>query len=375
MLEIAIGDAYGACFEGAVPIFVQRNNEADDMTYTNHPRKLRKRPEDYNPSLVPTGGYTDDTQMAIAIAEAMIDDDDWTKESLADRFVHCFHRDERRGYTPYFLHVLLNSRNGREMMSKINGKSTKSGGAMRAGPIGLYPDKETVVRRARIQAAITHNSWQGQNSAVCAALMTHYFYYDLGPKAELCDWLRDEYFADTLHSDDPFEADGEYVQCWKPGRRVRVHGWDCIEAAIYAIESSDSLSKILWQCVAYTGDVDTVAAIAMGPASVSKEIEQDLPDTLIEGLENRKYGRDYLRALDSKLLALFPRPTKETANAVEGREEVQGSVQAEGAWADDGLATAGDEGALLGLDSGAGDSFDDPLEDVRDSGSPEESGE
>ena len=359
MLEIAIGDAYGACFEGAVPTFVERNNEADDMTYTNHPRKLRKRPEDYNPSLVPTGGYTDDTQMAIAIAEAMIGDDDWTKESLADRFVHCFHRDERRGYTPYFLHVLLNSRNGREMMSKINGKSTKSGGAMRAGPIGLYPDMETVVRRARIQAAITHNSWQGQNSAVCAALMTHYFYYDIGPKDELCDWLRDEYFADTLHSDELFEADGEMVQCWKPGRRVRAHGWDCIEAAIYAIESSNSLSKILWQCVAYTGDVDTVAAIAMGPASLSKEIDQDLPQNLIDGLENRKYGRDYLRALDSKLLALFPRPTKEAVHAVEGREAIQGAVQAEDARSDDGLDFAGDEGALLDIDLWTGDSGDD----------------
>lgn len=403
MLEIAVGDAYGAGFEGCDAKFVAPNN---DLYYVNHPRKLRKNPESYQPSLVKAGCYTDDTQMAIAVAEAMLDENEpWTKTSLADRFVRVFHRDERRGYTPYFLHVLLNSNNGRELLSKIDGKSTKSGGAMRAGPCGLYPDFEDVVRHARAQAAITHNSWLGQNSAVGAALMVHYFYYDLGPKDELCGWLRDNYFADTLHSPHPFEADGEHVHCWAPGRRVRVHAWDVLEAAIYAIEEHDSLSEILAQCVAYTGDVDTVAAIAMGPASLSREVEQDLPEHLIEGLENRKYGRDFLRDLDSKLFAAFPRP--EVARGVVeadvpasddrldhspdlvsglvdlewpeevdgdgvGLEDLQGDVQAESSRSDDGLATAGPEGSVLGVDLGPGPAERCPLEDGGHLGGAEE---
>jgi ADP-ribosylglycohydrolase len=311
MLEIGVGDAYGGCFEGCDRQFVERNN---DLLYTDHPRKLRKRPEDYQPSLVPPGAYTDDTQMAIAVAEAMLDPNEtWTKESLADRFVEVFQRDQRRGYTPYFLHVLMNSRTGAELLSKINGRSTKSGGAMRAGPIGLYEDKRDVVNRAARQASVTHDSWLGKNSAVGAALMTHYFYHDLGPKKDLVQWLRDEYFAEMVHCPNPFEVDGEVVDPWVPGRRVRVHAWDCMEAAIYAIEEHDSLSAILQQCVAYTGDVDTVAAIAMGPASCSKEIEQDLSDDLIDNFENRKYGRDYLRRLDVELFKRFPK--KETEDA------------------------------------------------------------
>lgn len=316
LLDIGLGDAYGACFEGADRSFVERNNEREDMTYTNHPRKLRKRPNDYNPGLVPPGGYTDDTQMSLAIAEAMLDENEpWTKESIADRFVEVFHRDERRGYTTYFLNVLLNSQNGQEMMSKINGKSTKSGAAMRAGVLGLYSDFQEVVEKAKIQATVTHDSWIGQHSAVGAALMTHYFYHNIGPTYELCGWLRDNYFADLLHSPHPFEVDDEVVECWSPSfhKKVRVHGWDCLEAAIHAIENHDNMADILWQCVAYTGDVDTVAAIAMGPASCSKEIKQNLPQQLYEGLERGAYGYNYLRQLDEQLFAKFPVTTEESA--------------------------------------------------------------
>lgn len=55
----------------------------------------------------------------------------------------------------------------------------------------------------------------------------------------------------------------------------------------------------------YGGDVDTVAAIAMGPASCSREIIRDLSQELIEGLEDGKYGRRYIQELDGKLMAKF----------------------------------------------------------------------
>jgi ADP-ribosyl-[dinitrogen reductase] hydrolase len=307
MLEIGVGDAYGGGFEATDKKWVDGNN---DLQYVNHPRKLRKNPESYNPSLVQPGHYTDDTQMAIAVAEAMLDDEEpWTRESLADRFLSVFQRDERRGYTTYFLNVLLNSRDGIEMLSKIGGTSTKSGAAMRSGPLGLLPNFREIVDKAHKQAAVTHNSWLGKNSAVGAALMVHYFYYNLGPKDEMCGWLKDQYFGDTIHTPEPFAVDDEVVDCWCPdsGRKVRVDAWDCLEAAIYAIEMHDSMSDILKQCIAFTGDVDTVAAIAMGPASLSKDIKQDIPQHLIDDLENRKYGRDYLLLLDRKLFEKYPR--------------------------------------------------------------------
>ena len=303
-LEMAIGDAYGACFEGCDSTHVSRNN---DLVYEIHIRHLEKHPEDAMPSVVPRGYYTDDTQMSIANAEMMLEDNEKTVENFADKYVEVFNRNERRGYTTYFLNVLMNSSSGREMLARIDGKSTKSGGFMRATPFGLYPKIEDVIESADIQARVTHDSWIGRNSSIGAALMTHYFYYDLGPRHELSGWLRDQHFGDRLHSPHPFQADGGWVQCWAPGRRVGVHGWDCLEASIYAIEEHDNMADILHQCVEYTGDVDTVAAVAMAAASCSKDIEQNLPDILVEKLENGSYGKDFLVSLDEKLKEKYRR--------------------------------------------------------------------
>ncbi len=304
ILEAAVGDSYGACHECTNPEFIAENNK---LEYVKHPR-LRGQPGTYDP--VSTGYYTDDTQMSIALAEAMLDDDFvWNKEEIADKFVWTFKRNKRKGYTPYFLNVLLNSEDGKGMLSRINGRSDKSGAFMRGAPIGLYREFDEVVAKSKEQAAVTHNSWVGKNSAVGAALMTHYFYYDLGPKDDLIPWLRDNWFGDSLMTPKVYEVDGQPLQCWHPSenRRVRVHGWDCLHAALYAIDAHDNMADILKQCVAYGGDTDTVATVAMAAASCSSQIEQNLPRHLVENLEDGTYGASYLRILDQNLLERFPR--------------------------------------------------------------------
>lgn len=75
-----------------------------------------------------------------------------------------------------------------------------------------------------------------------------------------------------------------------------------VRAAITAVMRNDSMSKLLQDCIAFTGDVDTVAAIALAAGSCSEEITQDLPDHLIATLENNSYGKDYLINLDKQLM-------------------------------------------------------------------------
>ncbi|MEM6530129.1 MAG: ADP-ribosylglycohydrolase family protein, partial [Chloroflexota bacterium] len=74
-------------------------------------------------------------------------------------------------------------------------------------------------------------------------------------------------------------------------------------AAITAVERNTSMSALLKDCIAFTGDVDTVATIALAAAAHSNEYIQDLPQHLIVTLENKAYGYDYLRDLDTKLMA------------------------------------------------------------------------
>lgn len=78
-----------------------------------------------------------------------------------------------------------------------------------------------------------------------------------------------------------------------------------VKAAITAIHQHDSLSAMLRACLDYSGDVDTVATIALGAASCCPDVAHDLPQALIDGLENVNYGRDYLVELDAQMATLI----------------------------------------------------------------------
>ena len=63
------------------------------------------------------------------------------------------------------------------------------------------------------------------------------------------------------------------------------------------------MSLLLKDCIAFSGDVDTVATIALAAASCCAEIKQDIPKSLIEGLENGPFGKDFIIELDARLLS------------------------------------------------------------------------
>jgi hypothetical protein len=62
------------------------------------------------------------------------------------------------------------------------------------------------------------------------------------------------------------------------------------------------MTSLLHQCVAYTGDVDTVATIALAVAARTSSVAKDLPAPLYDDLEDGSYGRTYLADLDRRLL-------------------------------------------------------------------------
>jgi ADP-ribosyl-[dinitrogen reductase] hydrolase len=283
ILEAAIGDALGACFEWGV--------EGEELAKNNdlHYRMIQ-------PGLIKPGCYTDDTQMMIALTEAIVEDDPWTKESLAERFVRAFRRDERRGYTGVFFQILINTDSGKELLTKINGSSDKSGAAMRAGPVGLFPTVDEVWNKSLIQSSVTHNSPGGFLSGFMSALMVHYFAYEIGSKEEIDIWINEQLLKYI-----PLDI---YTGDWEGGR-VSTNGVCCVRAAKTAIKQNRTLSQILQQCISYGGDTDTIACIALAAASMSKTIKNDLPQRLYDGLENGKYGKDFLIDLDSRLLAKF----------------------------------------------------------------------
>ena len=264
LFEMAIADAYGAGFEYAPKDFVAKHNDLGGFVV--HPKHRQT-----------AGTYTDDTQMALAIAEMITERRPWTRETLAQKFVDVFKRDPRSGYSQRFYWFLREVRDGREFLARIDPRSEKSGAAMRSPPLGLYPAIGTVLELAELNARLTHATGPGIASAQAAALLAHYLRHDLGPPDKIGRFL---------------EQQVPYRYAWsKPWRGgIGPSGLEAVHAAAYVIARSTSLAELLQRAVALTGDVDTVAAMALAAASTSPHFLHNLPRVLAQNLEGGPYG-------------------------------------------------------------------------------------
>lgn len=279
ILHAAIGDAYGAGFEFAPADLIASENLL--TTY---------RPHLIYPEIC--GRYTDDTQMALAICELILSGDEWTPERIADSFVQTFKRDPRRGYSSRLYEILMQVNSGKELVASIRNNSDRNGAAMRAFPIGLYPDVEEVLEKADMQARITHDTEVARTSAKAVALMAHGLYHGKAAPEELGTFVESH-------------LPGDWSQNWNT--EVTMLATDAVLAALTLIRTCSSLSEMLQKGIAFGGDVDTVGAITLGCASLSPEIKMDLPDWMNSNLENGAFGQDYLVSIDMQLFSKYPR--------------------------------------------------------------------
>jgi len=279
LVELAIGDAYAAAFE-FVDWELTRDHQLGD--YARHPRHERE-----------PGRYTDDTQMSIAVAELIVSRAPFTRENLADCFVQAFQRDQRTGYARGFYEFLTGVKDGADFLARIRPSSDKNGGAMRAVPVGVFARVEEVVEKSALQARLTHDTPEGATAAVAVSLMSHFFLYRLGARQELPAFLAS------------FALGPNWAEPWSG--TVDVKGYSATRAALRLVLEHDQLSAIIEHAVRFGGDTDTVAAIALGVASCCPEIQNDLPQRLLMGLESGTYGREFLRDLDLQLLSLVHR--------------------------------------------------------------------
>jgi ADP-ribosylglycohydrolase len=286
LVELAVGDAYGAGREFADPQLVEATN--DGVTYLQHPLHKGLRP----------GRYTDDTQMSIGLSEFLLAKQPTTYVMLARYFVWAFKRDPRVGYSQRFYEFLVKVKNGTDFVQNLVPVSDKSGGAMRAAPCGLMSTIEEAVDLATWQAALTHASRDGLAAAQAAAALVWACRHgcDTGYLgAFLCDVVPGHGW------DTPWEGP------------VSSAGLPVVKAALAAVMDNTSMLAALKQSIAYTGDVDTVGALAMAAASVHPAYQQDLPQVLYDGLEKGEYGRKYLEHLDEALMQRFPLVSEESS--------------------------------------------------------------
>ncbi len=280
LVQMAIADAYGASFEFQDQDFV-------DVYNTGNSYEVSRRGLD-------KGAYTDDTQMSLALAELLLEKEKWSRFDIAGKFLEVFKRDPRTGYASGFYRFLQRTHSAETFLATIHQDSTKSGAAMRAAPLGVIADVDEVIGKSYLQASVTHNTQEGLTSATATALTSYYFYHDVGDKADLPKFLS-------------CFVSGDWFNPWCGV--VSVEGMDCIKAALTAIQQSSTLTELLVNCVAFRGDTDTVAAIALGIVNTSSQFEHDLSPTLFHGLENKEYGHDYLLDTDKRLYNQYSQST------------------------------------------------------------------
>jgi len=276
-LGFAIGDALGATVEFLTPGEIAAQYGVHE--HITGGGWLRLKP----------GQITDDTQMSLAVAEALLKNPHPSALEWAEHFVSAFHRDRREGYAQRFYDFLLTVRDGSDFLARIKPHSDKSGAAMRTLPVGFLETPEAVLEVAAEQARLTHDTPDGIRSAQAAALSAHYLLRRLGPKAELEQYLEKR-------------IGGPWCN-WRGS--VGSAGMDSVRAALTSFARHQSMRAMLHECIAWTGDVDTVAALALGLAACCADVEQDLPQVLLDTLENGAFGSDYVKQLDRRLRERF----------------------------------------------------------------------
>jgi len=277
LAELIIGDAYGQGFEFANREWLHSHNKVEGYVRHHNARQY-------------LGRFSGSAQMALGIAQMMIEGQYWTPLNIAEAFLHQFRRNRRYGMEKYIYNKLAESADASEFLKICDPIKAGSSFCIRACPIGLYPDLQTVINNAKMQTQVTHSGKSNTMAGIAAALLVHYALYR--PEC-----LSLYHFLTHLFP-------GVLILPWHQKRPVIGDGVEVVSAAVTAFHRNDSMKELLWDCVDIGGYPTRVAAIALAAGSVSAEYRQDLPESFYKGLEADEIG--HIAGLDRELMKIVP---------------------------------------------------------------------
>ncbi len=293
----AIGDAIGAPFEGLT----------DDLIYHSFglARDIVKHPP------VEQLTYTDDTQMMIGVAEALLEHGQIIPETLCRAFTNNY--EPNRGYGQGARKILEAMKSGQDVQALattiFSGGSYGNGAAMRVSPIGLlfHDDEQKIKEQARLSAMPTHVHPLGIEGAILIASAIGYVI-----RENIFD--RQHFFRTlaTYVCEDEFLWQLSLAAKLKPGDSLASFG-NSIEAhhsvvtslACFA-ENSDSFTDVIARAIALGNDTDTIAAMA-GAISGAYLGIQAIPQHYIDMYENGSKGIGYIDSLARRLYDIWRR--------------------------------------------------------------------
>ena len=288
LLGTFTGDALGMPFEGAAPAAIPERLEMLDVG--------RGR-----------GAYTDDTQMAIALAESLLVHGGIDEEALGRAFADAY--DPDRGYGAGTTEVLRLVRAGvhpcEAASSALGGKgSLGNGAAMRIAPVAVLYARESraLVEAARASARVTHAHPLGvdaalvQAAAIAAALRGDDPLH-AGLEATTTPALQERLaMADRLTEAGPEPAE---VAALLGNGFV---GYESVPTAVYAAAAHRSFEDAVTFAVRCGGDADTIGAMA-GAIAGARTGAAAIPARWLDALEQGPKGRAHVEALADRLAA------------------------------------------------------------------------
>lgn len=324
LLGLAIGDALGQPFEFSTAEFIANFNWDGEFVNRNVERKR-------NP-----GDYTDDTLMALALTNSLIENGGYDVNCAAKHYLAWFESGDWRGIGQQTEKAMIHLKNGmsplesgiknigkaKPTFKRLSNKTTDgdfcgNGAVMRIAPLAVYykDNKDLAFKYAKQDANITHNHPDARDANIALVDMiirmlngakaieaflevaqADYYEYDHVPKQfEM---------ALKLMIDGPNSFDLNAAMSL--GVRGTAH--ETLASAIYCLLTGETYRECVVNSVLLSGDCDSrgaicgaMAGIKFGLGGLTNEYYTNfgaIPKSYSDNVENTKM----LQELDIKLL-------------------------------------------------------------------------
>ncbi len=212
---------------------------------------------------LPAGSFTDDTEMALALAESLLAFNPLNPQDLADRFVSWLgHNPPDVGNQTY--HILNRMRQGLDWEAaslesvQRNPNSSGNGSVMRCWPVALArcTQPQELIEESRLQSRVTHPAQDCEDACALVNMMIRELAFGASPQQAL-----DSALEAVSVSAQALEMLRRAPQ--QPREAVANSGWvlHTLESAVWGLMTTHSFEEAVVQVANLGGDADTAAAV------------------------------------------------------------------------------------------------------------------
>jgi poly(ADP-ribose) glycohydrolase ARH3 len=292
LLGTFLGDAVAARWEGA-----------DAVTLDRARQRLATSLE------AETLTYTDDTQLALALAEHLCEHPDVEPAELAATFLE--HFEPHRGYARGMFGIVEAWRSGQDVADAARSVfpegSFGNGAAMRVAPVGVvWDDPFVAAAAAQRQAVLTHAHPIGIDGAVvqaCAVALAArqgvFAVADVPVVAAMCE-TSEMRRALAVAADPSLSPEAVGLPGVAATIGTGVLADQSVPAALWVAAHADDVADAVLLSLALGGDADTIAAMACAVLGAAQGPDA-LPAHWVRKLEDGPRGLRYARDLAQRL--------------------------------------------------------------------------